>query len=312
MVAVAAAIIWNRSADRRATYDGRTLRDWAAYLNANYEPRGTNAAAVVFKNLGSNAVPVLRTLINERAPFYEKPFLKHARRIPAKPRAYLYRKLQPGRTIEYRLGAIRALGLLETNAVTALPELLTALADSQVRWTAAQTIGRLGPEAVAALIPLTTNENLNLRHAAVYALGEARTNALPATLALIRAATDTNDAVRGSAFYSLSRIGRPALPLATALAVTNSDPELRNSAFRSIIVLSPGGYFSSHLAISTNAPGTRRLAVLALSRSRLTNEFALTLFTNALHDPAPEVREAAELALYRIATGKVRPPSSAP
>jgi HEAT repeat protein len=54
---------------------------------------------------------------------------------------------------------------------------------------------------------LVTNPNSTLRHNAIYSLGEARTNALPATASLLRATMDANHNVRGSAFYSLRRIG---------------------------------------------------------------------------------------------------------
>ncbi len=309
LLAIAGAVLlWQFQSGQRASYQGKSVRDWAAELYATHEARGTNDAAVAFREMGDAAIPALRSLIALRPPFYEKTFLNHARRIPARLRSYLFQKLRPGRTVEYRVGAIRAVGLLREDAAAALPEMLAALADSdsRVRWTAAQTIALLGPEAIAALIPLTQHPDVGIRHAAVYALGEARTNALPATLPLIQAATDTNDSVRASAYYSLARIGRPALPEAIALAVTNSDPVLRGAAFRSIIVLSPGGYYKSHLTISTNSPETRRLAILSLSRSRLTNDYAMNLFTNGLADEAPEVREAAELALRRIRTGKIR------
>lgn len=298
-------------------YQGKSITEWAVELNATYEPRGTNAATIVFRTLNSNAVPTLRSLVNLREPLFERTFLQHARKIPAKPRSYLFQKLKPGRTIQIRLGAIRALGVIGPAAREALPEMLVALSDpdSNIRWTAAQTICQLGPEAVTALIPLTANIDANLRHAAVYSLGEANTNALPATISLLRNTLDTNESICGSAYYSLSRIGRAALPQVIATADTNTDPALRNAALRSLIVLTPppGWMLSSHLQISTNSAEIRRLAILSLSRSRLTNFHAMNIFTNALADEAPAVRDAAELALKRIRTGIMveRPNSTA-
>lgn len=275
-----------------------------AELYANHEPHGTNAAAVAFRAMGTNAVPVLRSLVHLRDPFYEKAILKHGRHLPAKPRSYLFRKLRPGRNIEYRLGAIRALGIIGPDANAALPELLNALADSdsRLRWLAAQTIALLGPEAIALLIPLTTNANLHLRHAAVYALGEARTNALPAAPSLIYSTMDTNESVRASAYYSLSRIGRGAFPDTVAMAVTNQDAKVRNAAFRALIVLlpPPGRMPGSHLTLATNTADIRRLAILSLSRSRLTNQHALSLFQTALEDEDPTVRTTAQRALARL------------
>lgn len=303
-------LLWSHWSARGTVYQGKSIRDWAAVLYASYEPRGTNAAAMAFQTLGSNAVPELRPLATVREPIYEKSFLKHARKLPAKLSSYLFQKLQPGRALEIRIGALRALGVIGPDAHAALPEMLTALADSdsRVRWTAAQTITLLGPEAVAALLPLTTNADVNLRHAAVYSLGEARTNALPATVPLIHCTLDTNESVRASAYYSLSRIGSIALPQIVAMADTNADPILRNAAFRSLLAVTPppGRVLSSSLMISTNNAEIRQLAVLSLSRTRLTNAHAMNLFTNALSDEAEIVREAAQLALKRITTGKLR------
>jgi HEAT repeat protein len=304
---LAGLVLWQQQAEHRTRYQGKSIREWAVELNRTYEPRGTNAATIAFRAMSSNAVPALRSLVKTREPFYEKAFLKHARKIPTKPRNFLFQKLQPGRTAEIRLGALRALGIIGPAARDSLPEMLAALADpdSRLRWTSAQTIAQLGPEAITALIPLTTNADVNLRHAAVYSLGEARTNALPATIPLLRNTLDTNESVCASAYYSLSRIGRAALPQVIATADTNADPALRNAALRSLIVLTPppGRVLSSHLQVSTNSAEMRRLAILSLSRSRLTNSHALNIFTNALADDAPEVRAAAELALKRIRTG---------
>ena len=121
----------------------------------------------------------------------------------------MFQKIKPGCGAEHRVGAVRALGVLGPAAGDALPELLDALseANSQASWVAAQNICALGPKAIDAVMTLVTNPNSTLRHNAIYSLGEARTNALPATASLLRATMDANHNVRGSAFYSLRRIG---------------------------------------------------------------------------------------------------------
>ncbi len=285
---------------RLATHNGKTVKEWAGELYLNYDPRKTNAATEAFVIMGSNAVPALRSLLSSRDPIYERTFLQQARRIPLAARRYLFQKLKPGQTIQYRVGAARALGVIGLSASDALPELLAALSEtnSQISWVAAQNIPALGQPAIDALTTLVTNANVNVRHTAIYALGEARTNALPATALLIRATMDTNQNIRASAFYSLSRIGRPALPMTVEMAASNPDLELRNAAFRSLIVLlPPGGIHQSLLASSTNNAEMRRLAILSLSRSRLTNDYAMTLFQTAIKDEDASVREAAQRAL---------------
>ncbi len=289
---------------RLATHNGKTVKEWAGELYLNYDPRTTNAATAAFVVMGSNAVPALRSILSSREPIYERTFLQQARRIPLAARKYLFQKLKPGRTIEYRVGAARALGVIGLAASDALPEMLGALSEtnSQIQWVAAQNISALGPRAITSLTALVTNTNVNTRHTAIYALGEARTNALPATPFLIRATMDTNENIRASAFYSLSRIGRSAIPFTVTMAASDPDPDLRNAAFRSLIVLlpSPGRVPQALLVSSTNNAEMRRLAILSLGRSRLTNDHAIKLFQAATHDEDASVREAANRALQHL------------
>lgn len=315
VLALLATALWVQHgiAYRRASYQGQHVREWAAQLYATYEPSGTNAAASAFRAMGSNAVPTLRSLLNLHDPLYEKVFLKCVRHIPVKPRLSLLQKLKPGRTIEYRLGAIRALGVLGPAAIEALPEMLAAMgdADTRVRWITAQTIFKLGPEAITALIPLTTSADINLRHATVYALGEAQTNAMPAVPALIRCTMDTNENVRASALYSLSRVGISAFPLALEIAATEKNPQMQNAAFRSLVALRPpaGRIMSSSLLVSTNTPDIRRLALLSLWISRQTNNHAMKLYQMGLSDEDPSVREMARKIIDRMnSTNRSRVP----
>ncbi len=289
---------------RLATHNGKTVKEWAGELYLNYDPRTTNAATEAFVIMGSNAVPALRSLLNSREPIYERTFLQQARRIPIAARQYLFKKIKPGHTMQYRVGAVRALGVIGPAAGDALPEMLEALSEtnSQISWVAAQNISALGPKGIHAVMTLVTNADPTLRHTAIYSLGEARTNALPATALLIRATLDTNQNVRASAFYSLSRIGRSALPLTAEMAATYPDADVRNASFRSLIVMlpPPGLVSQSLLASSTNNAAIRRLAILTLGRSRLTNDHVLTLIQTALKDEDTTVREAAQRVTDRL------------
>lgn len=69
-----ALFLRHEQACRRASYQGKPTPEWAIELYTSYEPSDTNAAAVAFRAMGSNAVPALRALVNRRDPFYEKLF----------------------------------------------------------------------------------------------------------------------------------------------------------------------------------------------------------------------------------------------
>jgi HEAT repeat protein len=314
MIAVAALILilglawWVLRPADTVRYQGKSVREWAAELYAKQTLGGTNDPAAAFVALGATAVPELRRLVHLREPFADKYLLPHLRRLPVKIRVYLLQKFKPGRTLEYRLGAIRALGIIGPEARAAIPDLLRAVQDddARIRWVAAQTVSQLGPEAVMALRPLTTNANMTVRHAAVYALGEARTNALPALPQLLRASMDTNENVRSSSLYSIGRLGPAAFAPALAQSATNANPEMRAAAARSLLVIlpPPGRVFPISYPITTNATEVRRLTLLSLARSRLTNDYAMAIYEAGFRDEDAQVRETARRA-WALTTGNM-------
>jgi hypothetical protein len=62
----------------------------------------------------------------------------------------------------------------------------------------------------------------------------------------------------------------------------------------------PGRVPNSLLTSSTNNAEMRRLAILSLNRSRLTNDYAMTLYQAGLNDEDQSVREATQRALDRL------------
>lgn len=314
MIAAAALILivglawWVLRPAVSVRYQEKSVREWAAELYAKQTLGGTNDPAAAFVAMGVTAVPELRRLVHLREPFADKYLLPHVRRLPVKVRVYLLQKFKPGRTLEYRLGAIRALGIIGTEAQAAIPDLLRAVQDpdARIRWVAAQTVSQLGPEAVTALLPLTTNANVTVRHAAVYALGEARTNALPALPQLLRASMDTNESVRNSSLYSIGRLGPAAFAPTLAQSATNADPEMRAAAARSLLVIlpPPGRVFPISYPITTNATEMRRLTLLSLARSRLTNDYAMAIYEAGFRDEDAQVRETAARA-WALTTGNM-------
>jgi hypothetical protein len=306
---------WLLISERQTRYQGKSVHQWASELHTQFEPRGTNAPAQAFQSLGAKAVPDLRRLVVATPPFYEDLFLRHGSKLPRRVRAFLAGKIKPGQTVELQIGALRALATIGPPGASALPEMLSALTnrDTRVHWVAAQSIAALGQPGVEALLPLTTNVNPAVRHVAVYALGEARTNAVTATPQLLACTLDATETVRASAYYSLGRIGPAGLPVATELAVNHPDPRMRTAAFRGLTVLAPAGQIHLGKMLSaTNHAEIRRLALLSLIRGRQTNQFARRLFADALNDPDANVREVAQLGLHWLDTGSLRRPAPTP
>jgi hypothetical protein len=309
---------WNA----RVIYQGKSVRTWAAALYQTPASVSPNPAVLAFRAMGSNAVPELRPLILLREPLTDRLLGGPVRRLPPKLRTYVLEKVKPSLTWNYRLGALQAIKLLGAEAGPALPELTRALQhpDARLRWSAAQTISALGPEAIATLQKLTTHADPQVRHAAVFALGEARTNSLSALPQLLAATLDSSMSVRGSAAYSLRQLGPSAFAPTLAQSVTNSDPALKAAARRALLViLPPAPGLPPPPNLSSDSAELRRLTLLALGRSRLTNEYAQHIYQAGFNDENPVVRETAHRA-WALATGTLsqnlsnrpRPESSSP
>jgi HEAT repeat protein len=297
---IACLLLQKDRAYQRATYQGKHARAWAELLYPNFNPSGTNEAVMAFRSMGSNAVPVLCSMLRAREPFYEKPFLKHARQIPPAVRRYLFEQIKPGRTTSRRIGAARALSILGPTAVAAVPELMVALTDnSEVRWAAAQALARIGGPAIAAMAQATTSTNAAVRHAAVYGLGEAGTNAVAATSALFDRVLDPNESVRASALYSLSRVGSGGLPVVLA-GFSDNDAARREAAVKALKAMNnpPRQVLRTLLEFSTNsAPDLRQHAIEALACLHLNHPLGVTVYWAGLRDTNAGVRAAAALAL---------------
>lgn len=298
---IAVALVRQERSYQRAVYHGRHASEWAAELYPNFDPRGTNEAMQALRELGSNAVPALRSLLDSRAPFYEKPLLQNARRLPVSTRRYLFEKLKPGQSVVRRISAARALSVIGSSASAAVPDLIAALKDpaGEIRWAAAQALGRLGGHAISALAAAATNENVTLRQTAVYALGEAGTNAAPAAAVLFDCALDTNESIRASALHALSRIGSAGL--STVLeAFATDDPVRRTAATKAIQVMNrpPRQVSRTLLEFATNAsPNVRRQSLEALQVLQLNYPQVVATFVRALDDLDPDVRCAAAQAM---------------
>jgi HEAT repeat protein len=300
IVLIACLLLQKDRAYQRATYQGKHARAWVELLYPNFSPSETNEAVIAFRSMGSNAVPVLCSMLQAREPFYEKPFLKHARQIPPAMRRYLFEKMKPGRTTSRRIGAARALSILGPAAVGAVPELMVSLTDkSEVRWAAAQALARIGGPAIAAMTQATTSTNAAVRHAAVYGLGEAGTNAVAATSALFDRVLDTNESVRASALYSLSRVGSGGLPVVLA-GFSDHDAARREAAVKALKAMNnpPRQILRTLLECSTNSvPEVRQHSIEALATLRLNHPLVVTTYWAALNASDPGVRSAAARAM---------------
>jgi vesicle coat complex subunit len=194
-----------------------------------------------------------------------------------------------------RLAAIDALEMLDPAALDELSKdketaraiqnavraLVKALKDPShfVRWSAARTLGKMqqvqmANEIVPGLIPLLSEDDLDVALAAATALERLGPSAAAAVPALARTVGRGDEELRVAALQALLGIGRAAISALPAVIATlqDKDPRVRKAGAS---LLSKAGYLA-------------RPAIPALQR--------------ALNDPDPEVRKAASDALLVITT----------
>ncbi|MFZ5547604.1 MAG: serine hydrolase [Pseudomonadota bacterium] len=130
-----------------------------------------------------------------------------------------------------REGAAAQLGRLGPQAHAAVEPLVTALGheDPYLRGAAALALGQIGEAAVPALTQALGSDNIELRWSATIALGRAGPPAATALPALTRLLADPSDQVRQVAAATLGGLGTSAEPAGPALTRCLSD---RNAAVR--------------------------------------------------------------------------------
>jgi HEAT repeat protein len=142
----------------------------------------------------------------------------------------------------------RALSEYRDQAIDALPALVEVLRnkelDSETRWNAARTLGKLGPggtDAIPALVESLQDTAPTVREHAAEALGDIGRPASEAVPALVAVLSDSATRVRRDAVRSLGQIG-PASRVAVAqIKRLLNDPEdiVRQAARDALQAISP-------------------------------------------------------------------------
>jgi HEAT repeat protein len=211
LVVVAGTLLWFQT--RPVLYDGKTIRSWAMLVAAP-DPKVREEVHSEFKRLGSNAVPVLIEMVQEKDPAFRSGIWSTVPRLPASLRRVILKNVAWTNAIEVRVAAARSLAIVGPEAYAAVPALEHALHDREmrVRLEAATALGRVGRESVPVLMRGLEDKDPEIRHAAAYGLGEVGPDAQPAIPLLTQALEDTNQQVRASAAYSLTLIQPRPIP----------------------------------------------------------------------------------------------------
>jgi HEAT repeat protein len=131
------------------------------------------------------------------------------------------------------LPALRALALYGSDAAPAIEKIIVLLkheGDSEVRWNAAQTLGKIGPAAKQAtpkLVAALKDPEPLVREHAAEALGEIGPDAKEAIPELVQALKDPDARVRRDAVRSLGQMGPSAKSAVESIRPLLKDEEER-------------------------------------------------------------------------------------
>lgn len=304
-IAVAAIVVMVfRSWDRTAiVYNGKSLKEWAVALRAPDANERAQATAAI-QIMGPQAVPGLVRLLKTKDTGLRRFVWGAAKRLPRKARAWFFQEFPWPDPNEASIVGARGLGILGPQAESAVSALGQALQgrDRAVGIEAATALAHVGKASVPILIEALKDKNVEVRHAAVYALGEIGAEAESAVPLLIPFLGETNEPLRNSTVYTLSRIGPSEISTLISL-LNNGDARTREAAEKVLLQ----SFSSMHRAMPVlerlskdDSPAVREQTLDLLTSLRQADLFAVHLATRALQDTNAQVRLKAITALAQV------------
>jgi hypothetical protein len=222
-------LIWRPTRAREPAYAGWKLTRWLDNVVAE-ERTGTDEA---LRTIGSNAIPTLLKMIRAKDP---PPLLFKLLQHAEWYRSKRINSSDP-RIRVYVVG--RAFGVLGTNAVSAVPDLIEIyeVDDSPLsQRCAAAALGHIGQgaqSALPALIRRLTHTNRDVRFRAAFAVMGIGGEPDVVVPALTSALKDPDEEVRWTALSALSRFeGRARLAVPEILKMLNDEAVIGNGRFK--------------------------------------------------------------------------------
>jgi hypothetical protein len=271
------------SRDRQPWYEGRSYADWlAAYdLDCRQSEDADDPHTPAYwalRHIGTNAIPTLLKWVAHEPQPLRLRFHRLAEKLPGFVAnspiiERLSRDPYPGAR---PYNCYLAFFVLGSNANCAIPALSRLMNDPSAEYDgcdAAISLAEIGPAALPPLMSAAANPQARCRTAAISALSQMKSNALPAVPLLVQCLASTNQIVACAAAYSLCSLRlRPDIvfPILTN-HLHSLDPDARVAAAEWL------GEFETHRPL------------------------ARSLLLAALNDPSEDVRSSAANALDKVA-----------
>jgi HEAT repeat protein len=225
------------------SYHGKSARAWVLrYVESVEDSRSADEAVEAIRSIGTNGIPAYLKWVGSKDSPLKERIINLSRKQKIRDLGWL------------TAGELRILGrfgfvILGSNAVSAVPPLITLLAsgeDQDIRAEAALALGGIGPaaqDAVPALIQCLSGTNGFAAYMAIASLGRIHSKpelAVPALIHHLEQSTNKPVHLIRSiqALGDFGKDARGAVPALT-LFLTHPDSDIRSYATNSLMKISP-------------------------------------------------------------------------
>ena len=241
VLAVLALLLIVTQRDRGPEVGGRPLEEWVQDLLVTAAPDRRAAAHAAVAKLGTNALPWLQLAVRHTDTVSKQPLLGVVKKVPGIDRRDLLRWVNLYERSEIRAGGVAGLAALGQAAVPAIPDLVTALGDSEqlVHNNALAALRRLGSLSLSEITNRLGQAEGGYRTRMLHVLRNMKSDAVaaaPALVKIIEAKPGSDEA--NAAVAALSAMGHRAVP-AVMLLVASERYELRVVGFDALQRLMP-------------------------------------------------------------------------
>jgi hypothetical protein len=269
VVILIAFAVFNRRGEE-PEFEGTPLSVHLSHLVQPESSKDYQTAAKALADAGTNALPVVLRIIQHPEPWYIRVYFQQQTNLPRWLQQQARKQLDPFFYQHRFQGAIRAVGLLGTNAAPIANELVAELPrlENSGRTPLSESLVKVGPAVVEPIKPLLTSTNMRTRSLAAYVCYMLHTESAGAAPELIDGLLDGDANHQRLVGQTLARMGREVAPVVL---------ELLSSTNRILITA----------------------GLEAANGNVLQSSLMAEKMLNQLDHPDPEIRRAAALLITR-------------
>lgn len=200
-------------------FEGKPLSFHLVHLAKTASSKKYRSATNALAQAGTNALPVVLLRIQSPAPWHVRLYFQQRTNMPRWMERRSRGWLAPWTHHNRFLGAIRAVGLLGTNAAPIAAELVAELPrlENSSRTPLSEALVKVGPAVVEPIKPLLTSTNMRTRSLAAYVCYRLGTSSASAASDLVNGLLDGDPNHQRLVGQTLARMGQDAHPLVIEL-----------------------------------------------------------------------------------------------